>query len=182
VLANDESMIWGTSEVFIQKLMLESNMNDIGGSICNIGHNYDMILLGIAKSGVTLSPFGYVFINESLRQKMLQRLGLVQFIARHPQIEAIQLHKPIFVTGLTRTGTTFLHDLLSIHPIGRSHVLWEQLTAIPETSDESLSAQREDRAKRRQQKKWSYDFGMSLIGTETFERIHRVGYDMPEGK
>ena len=163
--------------------MQRSEMSDLGGSLHNISHNYDLVLLGIARSGVQLSPFGCVFINESLRQRVLQRLGLVRFVSQHPQIESVQVRKPIFITGLVRTGTTFLHDLMNLHPSVKSHVLWEQLTGIPETGDdESLSALRRDRIKRRRNKKLDFDFGMSLIGLDTFRHIHRVGYDLPEGK
>lgn len=185
LLSGTEANVWGTTEKFIKRIMIESKKTDLGGSLHSLSHNYDLILQGIIKSGVALSPFGYFFINESLKQKMQQRLGLVNFIANHPHIESISVRKPVIITGLTRTGTTFLHELLHLHPDGRSHVLWEQLSGIPEMSawadDESLVTRKEERVKRRRQQKGDFDFGMSLIGTEALQIIHRVGYDLPEG-
>jgi hypothetical protein len=181
ILLNDESVIWGTMERMVKQKMEEQSLDHAGGSLTTLGYNYDLVLLGILRSRAKLSPFGYVFIDESLRQKMEQRLKLVKFVESHPHIESIPVKKPIFITGLVRTGTTLLHDLLGLHSEGRSHKLWEQLVGVPESSDESLDGRKADRARRRSAKKVDYDFGMSLIGLENFHCIHRVGYDLPEG-
>ena len=181
ILSGNTGDIWGTTEHLATTVRQKESYN-AECSVAVLGQSYDTILLGIKKSGTELSPFGYFFINQSLRQKMEQRYGLLQFLASHPEIETSPVVKPIFITGLTRTGTTFLHDLLSLHPMGRSHLLWEQLTGIPRTSDMSLAARRRDRQKRYKEKKVHFDFGMSLIGLKGFEGIHRIGYDLPEGK
>lgn len=84
-------------------------------------------------------------------------------MAKHPQILSIQTRGPVLITDLT--------SLHPIYPISRSHLLWEQLTGIPETLDESPIAQRSVRDKRRRKKKKDFDFG-------TFQQIHCVGFNL----
>lgn len=39
--------------------------------------------------------------------------------------------EPVFVMGLPRTGTTFIHRLLSLDPKVRAPLLWELLAPVP---------------------------------------------------
>lgn len=43
----------------------------------------------------------------------------------HPEIAQVQINKPVFITGMTRTGTSFMHNLLGQHPKLRAPDLWE---------------------------------------------------------
>jgi hypothetical protein len=45
--------------------------------------------------------------------------------ARYPEISAVRVAQPIFITGAPRSGTTFLHSLLSQDPQHRSALTWE---------------------------------------------------------
>ena len=54
----------------------------------------------------------------------------VQYLRRHPGVLQMKVRGPVFVVGFTRTGTTFLHELLGLHPAVRSHVTWEQVRSI----------------------------------------------------
>ncbi|MEU6584142.1 sulfotransferase [Nocardia sp. NPDC046763] len=51
-------------------------------------------------------------IVEASANRLLLREGE----RRHPQITEIPIAQPVFVLGLLRCGTTFLHNLLALHP------------------------------------------------------------------
>ncbi len=50
---------------------------------------------------------------------------------KHPDILEQELKPPIVITGLQRTGTTFLHRLLAADPAAYSLLSWEALNPAP---------------------------------------------------
>jgi len=60
-----------------------------------------------------------------------ERLRLEDWIARHQEVMDQQVQRPVFVTGLPRSGTTALSQFLSEDPDARSIRRWESLNAIP---------------------------------------------------
>ncbi len=53
------------------------------------------------------------------------RLRLVELFKQHPDILGVPIDKPIFITGLFRTGTTYLHNVLAADPANRAARTWE---------------------------------------------------------
>jgi len=97
---------------------------------------------GNAKLSARTSPLGAIIQKRTLRKRMETRLKLVDYMTRHPTVgKTVFPQAPIFVIGFPRTGTTFLHELLGLHPDVRMHYSWEQMAPIPGTDDESAAAQ-----------------------------------------
>lgn len=65
------------------------------------------------------TPFGHYIICESLTKRVLTKLKMLEYVKRHPSITKIPVKNPIFVIGFPRTGTTFLHEMLGLHPTVR---------------------------------------------------------------
>lgn len=129
---------------------------------------------------VRYSPTGYLLEERSWTYKMETRLQLVDYIKRHPSIRNVTFDRPpIFIIGLARTGTTYLHELLGLHPETRSHYVWEQQHPVPTTDDESASAQQFDRERRYKEGKPRYEKGQRIAG-DYLQRIHKVCYDASE--
>jgi Sulfotransferase family len=59
-----------------------------------------------------------------LRGALIARLLSEAGFARYPSSAAVPIERPIFVTGLPRTGTTFLHRLLVADPASQGLELW----------------------------------------------------------
>ncbi|MGH7893798.1 MAG: sulfotransferase [Candidatus Binatia bacterium] len=59
------------------------------------------------------------------------RLRLEEDRKRHPEIAAEQIRQPLFITGLPRTGTTLLHELLTQDPANRVPLGWDSLYPSP---------------------------------------------------
>ena len=49
----------------------------------------------------------------------------------HPAIAAQTIERPIFITGLPRSGTTFLHRLMMTDPRNRAPLVWETIFPWP---------------------------------------------------
>ncbi len=65
-------------------------------------------------------------------QKILSNLLLLRAAEReHPAILAEPIAQPIFITGLPRSGTTFLHGLLAEDPANRAPRIWESIYPYP---------------------------------------------------
>lgn len=79
-----------------------------------------------------LSPFGRLATAWDLRRLLGTLLVLADMEARDPAITARRLAPPIFVAGLPRSGTTFLHGLLASEPAHRAPLMWETIHPYPD--------------------------------------------------
>lgn len=59
------------------------------------------------------------------------RLRVQQLLSRHPEIHDIEISAPVVVTGLPRTGTTNLVNMLAADDRFRSMPLWETDEPVP---------------------------------------------------
>jgi hypothetical protein len=102
------------------------------------------VLIEACEREADLSLFG----RFSLRWDGLRRLrNLLRFEAAEdvdPGLVHAEVPAPIFVTGLPRSGTTFLHSLLAQGPDLRAPLAWQTIHPYPEARD----AVRDGRARR----------------------------------
>jgi hypothetical protein len=63
-----------------------------------------------------LSPLGALSQRWQVVRLLSARLRVEKLIADHPEIESQPADSPIAIAGLPRSGTTFLHGLLSVDP------------------------------------------------------------------
>ena len=77
-----------------------------------------------------LTPMGSkmkrVFVRGALVARLLSQQGWTQ----HPEHADVKIERPVFVTGLPRTGTTALHRLLNADPSHQGLEMW--LTEVPQ--------------------------------------------------
>jgi hypothetical protein len=78
-----------------------------------------------------LSELGRMVWRGRLLGHLVQRLRVLDWLARHPELERLPLPAPIFVVGLPRTGTTALSHLLAQDPATRSLRVWESAQPVP---------------------------------------------------
>jgi hypothetical protein len=74
---------------------------------------------------------GRLRTRAELQLILQNRLRLVDVWQKEPAILEEEIHGPIVVTGLGRSGTTFLHELLACDPANRPPLLWELLHTVP---------------------------------------------------
>jgi len=135
--------------------------------------------LGLARSRAEYTPFGYLFTQVTLTRRLTTRLHFMDYLLKHPRITRIPVKKPIFVIGFTRTGTTFLHELLGLHPSVKMHYTWQQMDPVPKTDVESFAEVQKDLKNRFKSNRTMFNVMMGLCGGN-IQRVHRIVYDEPE--
>jgi hypothetical protein len=90
-----------------------------------------------------LSDTGLAITFEQLVGNLVNRLRLEGLIAKHPEIEDIEIERPIVICGLPRTGTTHLHNLLAADPALRHLPYWESLEPVPAPGEEAPGPRRD---------------------------------------
>jgi hypothetical protein len=91
---------------------------------------FEVLASAVDRSEI-LSPVGRLMMHAQLLQLLKNRLLLTDLLARHPEIDEIEIARPIIICGLPRTGTTHLHNLTAADPALRSLPYWESLEPIP---------------------------------------------------
>jgi hypothetical protein len=71
-----------------------------------------------------------LLFNDCVRYAA-NRLLMLDLLKRHPEIREIEIHAPIIVIGLPRSGTTHLVNLIAADERLRSMPLWEAYEPVP---------------------------------------------------
>ncbi|MCP2336555.1 sulfotransferase family protein [Actinomadura rupiterrae] len=87
-------------------------------------------LLASYREEARLTPLGSKVQRAFLRGALTARLFAEDAWKRNPAYTSVPIERPIFVTGLPRTGTTALHRLLTADPSHQGLELW--LTEVPQ--------------------------------------------------
>jgi hypothetical protein len=120
-----------------------------------------------------LSLIGRIAARQDLVRVLTNRLRLVDSVKRRPEIAAEEIRRPLFVTGLPRTGTTLLQGLLAQDPTNRVPLHWELVypPATPESPDHQVEARI---AAAERQLRWFHRLQPDI------RRIHPLGARLPE--
>jgi len=78
-----------------------------------------------------LNFFGRVAARVDLTRMLCNRLRIEQDRQHHPDIANEDIRRPVFITGLPRTGSTLLHGLLAQDPVNRVPLHWEVMYPSP---------------------------------------------------
>jgi hypothetical protein len=74
---------------------------------------------------------GRIRTRGEIQLVLQNRLRMVDLWRREPAVLREEVRGPIVVTGLGRSGTTLLHELLACDPDNRAPLLWEMLHTVP---------------------------------------------------
>jgi hypothetical protein len=79
-----------------------------------------------------LHPLGRFLMRVHLQDLLETRLRLADlWRARQEEMAAARVCRPIFITGMPRSGSTYLHELLAEDPDNRAPRVWEVMFPIP---------------------------------------------------
>ena len=82
------------------------------------------VILDSYQRDAALTPFGSKICRVYLRGALAARLMAQAGWKQYPHYTEVLLERPIFVTGLPRTGTTALHRLLTADPSHQGLQMW----------------------------------------------------------
>jgi sulfotransferase family protein len=117
-----------------------------------------------------LNVIGNIALRSDVLRILRNRLFLQRDLRLHPGIAQHEIRCPLFVLGLPRTGTTFLHTLLSADPENRAPLTWEVMEPSPPTN-----AEKEQRIRRTSQNLACLEWM-----APNFRQLHPVGAHLPQ--
>lgn len=131
------------------------------------------VLLRVLESEASLNLVGRLTARWEILRLLRNRLHLQRDWSSHPEIARGQIEAPIFILGLPRSGTTFLHALFAQDPALRYPAHWEVMYPSPPPEPaRALDDPRIRRAGRELQ--WFYRLAPG------FRAIHLVGPSSPQ--
>ena len=78
-----------------------------------------------------LNLFGRIKIRHEILLLLKNRLQIEAAYAQHPEIEEQEIVRPLMIIGQGRSGTSFLHNLLSASPENGNIMTWEAMFSCP---------------------------------------------------
>jgi hypothetical protein len=128
-------------------------------------------LLHACTEEAELSLFGHFGTRWDVVRFLSNLLRLRVAEAKAPEILEEPLARPIFITGLPRSGTTFLHQLLAEDEANRAPRVWETIHPYPD------NRRRHGDARQRQV---SRQLRMFQLLAPEFRSIHPIGAYSPQ--
>jgi len=113
---------------FLSQAIEKTKLEDFGNDSFLEGLK---ILLNSCHNEARLNNLGFQIANSMISRCLYNRIQVQDWVTRHPEILTEKIEKPLFITGLPRTGTTFLQTLLSIDPANRGLHHWEANSPCP---------------------------------------------------
>lgn len=120
-----------TEDVLLERACSKTGLCDFGGDFSSEPLR---LLLDACEKEAHLNLVGRLAARYNILRLLVNQLHLVEDGKRFPSIAREVIHRPIFIVGLPRTGSTFLHNLLAQDPNNRTPLTWEVLFPSPPPS------------------------------------------------
>jgi hypothetical protein len=107
------------------------------------------MLINSLEAEAHLHPLGRLLMRVHLRDLLETRLRLVADWedSQHP-LDSVTMERPVFIVGMPRSGSTFLHELLAEDPANRAPRVWEVMFPIAKGSCQDSEQRRICKAER----------------------------------
>lgn len=123
-----------TGDALMAEAAEATGLSDFGPG--DFREGLDVLLASLERDG-DFSPETDEVVTAKLRGWLVNRLEVEAWYRDHPEIKELPVRGPVDVTGLPRTGTTALGNMLSLDPQFRSLRMWEQRKPCPPPTLES---------------------------------------------
>jgi hypothetical protein len=101
------------------------------------------ILVNSLECQADLHPVGRFLMRVHLRELLETRLRVMRaWSGKSEALEASLVQRPVFITGMPRSGSTFLHELMAEDPKNRAPRVWEVMFPVQAHSGSSREADR----------------------------------------
>ncbi|MBT4518786.1 MAG: sulfotransferase [Halieaceae bacterium] len=116
-----------STEVLLQKAREVSGLSDFGddwfmGPLAAYASDLD---------SPHLSEAGTAFLTRLVQNDLVRRLRIINCLKQNPEIEDTPIPPIVYITGHERSGTTLLHNLMSLHGQARFLSRWELMAPTP---------------------------------------------------
>lgn len=118
-----------------------------------------------------LTDSGRAFLRRLAVSDVARRLEVLQAIRDHPAILDVEIPPIVYITGLERSGTTLLHNLMALHTTLRPLLRWELMRPVPPPDAATYSTDPRIAATQA---------SIEPLRGSMLERMHWVNADEPE--
>lgn len=147
----------------------ESGLSDFGSD--DFWEPY-RILVDALNQEAKLHTLGRLIARDDLLNSLLIRLHLTSWRTQHPEIARESVEEPIFITGLPRTGTSILHELLAQDSRHRAPRHWEVRYPWPPPETETYRTDPRIALAHRQIRLWN-----EIV--PEYDTMHELGGEIP---
>src|SRR5664279_2716589 len=112
----------------IEQVAKETGLDDFGDPTFRDGLD---VFVAALRDEAGLNPIGEAVAAGQIQSALKTRLLVEDWIARHPEVDEERIESPIFIVGMSRSGTTALSHLLARDPANRSLLGWEAASPVP---------------------------------------------------
>lgn len=113
----------------IAEAIVQAGCDDLG-STGGFGDRLSAYVSAI-EADTDLTQLARTTLRSRIVRLLRNRLSLTDLIKHYPEIESIEIEKPIIVVGMPRSGTTHLVNLLAADRRRRALPYWESQEPIP---------------------------------------------------
>lgn len=124
-------------ETFIAAASAQTGLSDFGGDSFREGLS---VYCESLESEAQLNPFGVAALPGAIVGALSNRLRVVEWVKRHPDVSDERIEAPFVVVGMFRAGTTFLTYLLEKDARHRPLLRWEAGESIPPPTPETVGS------------------------------------------
>jgi hypothetical protein len=96
------------------------------------------LLVDTCESAPGVNPGGRDFVYGQFVDALWNRLRVIDYVKRHPEVSDQRIERPLVVLGLPRTGTSLASYLLDQDPLRRSLLTWEAEDSVPPSTPGTL--------------------------------------------
>ncbi len=169
-LQNGFSWLHLDEKTLLDKAFKRTGLDDLGDTSFLEAFR---VLLQAYKTEAGFNFLGQVCVHGDTVRTLANRLRLVADRRLYPAIADEVICRPLFITGLPRSGTTFLHALLAQDPAHRAPQVWEVMHPSP--PPEAVSYARDPRiATTARELKW-----VDILMPE-FKTVHLIDAQLPQ--
>ena len=124
---------------FTRDQLVESAVESTG--LCDLGEptwqeGLDRLLMDLERTA-HLNELGVTIVETDLTGYLTNRLRVLDWRTRHPEVALGAVERPLVICGQPRTGTTILYDLLACDPVHRAPLSWEVELPCPPPETET---------------------------------------------
>ncbi len=117
-----------SSEDLMEEARRATGLSDFGPGGFREGLD---VLLHSLERDANLPPESASSAVGILRRRLVNRLEIEEWYRTHPEIAQLSIDGPVSITGMPRTGTTALANMMSLDDQFRSLRIWEQAKPCP---------------------------------------------------
>lgn len=117
-----------SEETILRKACRKTGLTDFGDERFRIPLRS---ILESYENDPNLTLIGRVLAQKMMMHIVGNRLKIHHDLKKYPEILSDEIHRPLFVLGLPRTGTTLLYNLLAQDTGARPLLFWESMSPSP---------------------------------------------------